>query len=343
MKALVLREYGRFEYADVPDPKAGPGEVLLRVRACGICGSDVHGMDGSSGRRIPPVIMGHEASGEVLDVGPGVEQWCPGDRATFDSTLFCGECEFCRSGEVNLCDDRQVFGVSCEEYRRDGAMAEMLAVPARLLYRLPDEVSFEQAAMVEPTAVALHAVRLTPMRPDDTVVVIGAGMIGLLVIQVLRAEGWWKIAAVDVDDGRLEMAACFGAGTVVNARDQDAVSEILALTDDRGADAAFEAVGITETVEAACRSLRKGGALTLVGNVSASVEFPLQWVVTRQISARGSCASAGEYAHCLDFTASGAVDVDPLISAVAPLADGAAWFERLAKRERGLMKVILVP
>jgi L-iditol 2-dehydrogenase len=343
MKALVLKEYGRFEYADVPDPAAGPGEVLVRVRACGICGSDVHGMDGSSGRRIPPVIMGHEASGEIMAVGPGVERFGAGDRVTFDSTVFCGECEFCRAGEINLCDSRQVLGVSCEDYRRDGAMAELVAVPDRLLYALPDEVSLEQAAMVEPVAVALHAVRLTKLRPDDTVVVIGAGMIGLLVIQVLRAEGWWKIAAVDVDPGRLEMAAHFGAETTISAREQDAAETVLGLTDGRGADAAFEVVGITETVDAACRCLRKGGALTLVGNVSASVEFPLQWVVTRQISAQGSCASAGEYGPCLDFIASGAVDADPLISGVVPLAEGEAWFRRLKGGEPGLMKVILVP
>jgi L-iditol 2-dehydrogenase len=222
-------------------------------------------------------------------------------------------------------------------------MAEFVAVPARIVYALPDAVGFEQAAMIEPVAVALHAVRRTPLRPDDTVVVVGAGMVGLLVIQVLRAEGWWNIAAVDIDAGRLEMAAHFGAETVINAQEQDPSEEVQALTDGRGADAAFEVVGISQTVDVACRCLCKGGALTLIGNVSESVDFPLQWVVTRQISARGSCASSGEYVPCLDFIASGAVDVDPLISAVVPLADGAAWFERLARRERGLMKVILVP
>ena len=128
------------------------------MRACGICGSDVHGMDGSTGRRIPPLIMGHEAAGEIAEVGAGVSGWKPGDRVTFDSTIYCGRCWHCLRGEVNLCDERRVLGVSCAEYRRDGAFAEFVAVPERILYRLPDDLSFEQAAMVEAVSVAVHAV-----------------------------------------------------------------------------------------------------------------------------------------------------------------------------------------
>ena len=133
MKALVLKEYRRFAIEDFPVPDVSPDEVLVRVRACGICGSDVHGMDGSSGRRIPPIVMGHEAAGEIAKIGSGVTGWKSGDRVTFDSTIYCGECWFCRRGRVNLCENRRVLGVSCAEYRRHGAFAEFVAVPQRIL------------------------------------------------------------------------------------------------------------------------------------------------------------------------------------------------------------------
>ena len=144
MKALVLKQYGHLEYEDVPEPHVGPNDVLIEVRACGICGSDVHGLDGSTGRRIPPVIMGHEAAGVIAEVGSGVSGWRRGDRVTFDSTIYCGECHFCRRGMINLCDNRRVLGVSCDEYRQNGAFAEYVAVPQHILYRLPEGLTFER-------------------------------------------------------------------------------------------------------------------------------------------------------------------------------------------------------
>src|SRR5436309_15776360 len=161
MKALVLKEYNRFDFEDVPKPQPAASEVLVAVKACGICGSDVHGLDGSTGRRRPPVIMGHEASGVVERVGAGVSAARAGDRVTFDSTIYNPESFFSRRGLTNLCDDRRVLGVSCEDYRRDGAFAELVAVPAHIVYRLPAGMTYEQAAMVEPVSVAVHARRLT--------------------------------------------------------------------------------------------------------------------------------------------------------------------------------------
>ena len=137
MKALVLHEYNCFEYKDVQEPEIGPDEVLIEVKACGICGSDVHGMDGSTGRRKPPIIMGHEAAGVIAGVGKQVENWSEGDRVTFDSTIYCEECHFCRKGLINLCDNRRVLGVSCDDYRQQGAFAEYVSVPQHILYRLP--------------------------------------------------------------------------------------------------------------------------------------------------------------------------------------------------------------
>jgi L-iditol 2-dehydrogenase len=182
MKALLLTAPSHLEYVDFPDPRPADDEVVLRIHACGICGSDIHGWDGSTGRRRPPLIMGHEAAGEIIATGPRVSSWRAGDRVTFDSTISCGACAFCREGHINLCENRRVVGVAPAEYRQHGAFAAQLAIPDRILYRLPDALPYEQAAMVEPVSIAVHAVQRTKIAPGSTAVVIGSGMIGLLVI-----------------------------------------------------------------------------------------------------------------------------------------------------------------
>jgi L-iditol 2-dehydrogenase len=343
MKALLLSEYNKLEVADLPSPLTGPGEVLVQVAACGICGSDVHGYDGSSGRRIPPLVMGHEAAGVVAAIGSGVSLFAVGDRVTFDSTVYCGECSFCRRGEVNLCDNRQVVGVSCGEYRRAGAFAEYVAVPERIVYGLPDSLSFSEAAMLEAVSVALHAVAVSELRGGETALVIGAGMIGLLILQAARAAGCSRILVADVDATRLKLAADLGADTAILASGAAMIAEALRLTEGRGVDLVLEAVGRDETIAAAIDSVRKGGTVTLVGNISPQVALPLQKVVSRQIRLQGSCASAGEYPEAIELVASGAIQVAPLITAVAPLSDGASWFQRLHAREPNLMKIVLDP
>lgn len=343
MKALVLREYNCFSYEDVPVPEIGPEEVLVSVRSCGICGSDVHGMDGSTGRRRPPIIMGHEAAGVITEVGRHVRGWQKGERVTFDSTVYCGECAFCRQGKVNLCDNRRVLGVSCDDYRRHGAFAEFVTVPQRILYRLPEGLPFEHAAMAEALSIAFHASRRAPVAQADTAVVFGAGMIGLLVIQCLRQAGCGRIIAVDIDSSRLNLARRVGAHEIVDSSNSDPDRELQRLTDCRGADLGYEAVGISETVELVVRGVRKGGSVILVGNLAPKVTLPLQLTVTRELTLYGSCASNGEYPACLHAMAGGEIQVAPLISAVAPLSQGASWFERLYRKEEGLLKVILNP
>src|SRR5512140_2343334 len=207
MKALVLKEYGKFNFEDAPDPKPGVGEVLVAVKACGICGSDVHGMDGSTGRRRPPIIMGHEAAGVIAERGKEVTAWQAGEPVTFDSTIYCGHCDYCRRGQINLCDNRRVLGVSCEDYRQHGAFAEFVVVPQRILYRVPEGLAFEHAALVEPFAIALHAVRRSPPALNDAVVVVGAGMIGLALVQALSQAGSGLLIVVDVAADRLALAA----------------------------------------------------------------------------------------------------------------------------------------
>lgn len=343
MKALLLSEYGRLEVVDVPMPRPGRDEVLIRVEACGICGSDVHGYDGTSGRRIPPIIMGHEAAGTVAAVGPAASGAREGDRVTFDSTIYCGECEYCRRGQMNLCEHRQVLGVSTPEYRRSGAFAEYLVVPDRILHRLPGQIAFPEAAMVEPLAVAVHAVAVSEIPENGSALVMGAGMIGLLVLQALRQAGCLRVYVADIDDSRLELAKQLGATNTINAKTADTVAEARRLTSGAGVDVALEAVGSTPTVKAAVESVRKGGTVTLIGNIAPTVEIPLQTVVSREIRLQGSAASSGEYPQCIEMLARGAVDVRPLISIIAPLEEGPGWFERLHAREANLMKVILTP
>ena len=342
MKALLLSRYKHLEIAEVPAPTAGPGEVLVRVAACGICGSDVHGYDGSSGRRIPPIIMGHEAAGTIAAIGSGVTGYAEGDRVTFDSTVYCGACAHCRRGEVNLCDNRQVLGVSCGDYRRAGAFAEFVAVPARIVYRLPDHLSFREAAMLEAVSVAVHAVSLAQDSASGSALVVGAGMIGLLIVQALRAAGCSRIFVTDIDDARLKLAQEVGAQTTWSAK-SDVAAHVRNLTQGGGVDVALEAVGQTDSVKASIDSVRKGGTVILVGNIMPEVTLPLQKVVTRQIRIQGSCASAGEYPRAMELVTTGAIQVRKLISAVAPLEEGPQWFERLYAREPNLMKVVLTP
>jgi L-iditol 2-dehydrogenase len=342
MKALVLKEYLKLNYEDVPTPEPAAAEVLVAVKACGICGSDVHGMDGSTGRRRPPIIMGHEAAGVIEAAGPGGNGWKKGDRVTFDSTVFCGACEFCRRGEINLCDQRRVLGVSCEDYRRHGAFADYVAVPCHILHRVPATLPFEHAALIEPFAIAFHALHRSPVTLNDTAVVVGCGMIGLAVIQAARLAGFGRIVAVDVAPEKLSLAARLGATDIVDSRAAP-LEEILRLTRGIGADRVFEAVGITATIDLAIRCARKGGAVTLIGNVAPKTDLPLQTVVTRELDLQGTCGSAGEYPACIEMMARGAIDPASLLSAVAPLAEGAAWFDRLYRKEPGLLKVILKP
>ena len=343
MKALLLTEYKKLSVTDIEVPAVRPRDLLVRVQSCGICGSDIHGYDGSSGRRIPPLVMGHEAAGIVEETGNEVTGFQPGDRVTFDSTVSCGDCFYCRRGEINLCDNRTVLGVSCGDYRQYGAFAEYVSVPQHICYHIPEELPFDHAAMIEAVSIAVHAANRTPVSLGDTAVIIGSGMIGLLVIQAIRLAGCSQVIAVDLDENRLLKAKHLGADVTLKADEINVVEEVRRLTQGRGADVALEVVGGTIPIQSAIESTRKGGSVTLVGNLSPTVEVPLQTIVTRELSLYGSCASKGEYPACIDLMVNGSIKVDPLITATAKLAEGADWFDRLYQGEPGAMKVILHP
>lgn len=343
MKALVHTAPMQFEFRDVPQPQPTEEEALVRVKACGICGSDVHGYTGTTGRRIPPIIMGHEAAGVVEAVGRKVQNVAVGDRVTFDSTVYCNECSACRRGRVNLCQNRKVLGVSTPTFHRDGAMAEYVVVPWWIIHPLPDAVSFEEAATIEPAAVSLHAVRITPMEVNDVVAVIGAGQIGLFAMQGARVKGAGKIIALDVKEDRLALARQLGADATINPATSDVAAEMRKAVGQPEADAVLEAVGAERTVRLGMDLTKLGGHLTLIGNVTPHIQVNLQNIVSRELTIRGSCAIAGEYRACLDLMATGRLQAKPLISRIVPLSEAPKAFDALHHGEPGLMKIVLRP
>ena len=343
MRALVHTAPLQFNLRDVPEPTPNDEEVLVRVKACGICGSDVHGYTGKTGRRIPPIIMGHEASGVVEAVGRNVQNVTAGERITFDSTVYCNQCSACRQGRVNLCQNRKILGVSTPAFRRDGAMAEYVVVPWWITYRLPDAVSFEEAALIEPASVSLHAARITPIDVNDVVVVVGAGQIGLFAIQAVRVKGAGTIIALDMREERLTLARQLGADVTINPGTTNVAAEMRRAVGHPDADAVLEAVGTEASVQLAMDLTKLGGHVTLIGNVTPRVQVNLQDIVSRELTLRGSCAIAGEYRACLDMMAAGRIQAKPLISRIVPLAEGQAAFDALHRGDAGLMKIVLQP
>ena len=348
MDALLLTEPSQLSLTNLPVPEPGPGEVRLKVAACGICGSDVHGYTGESGRRIPPLVMGHEAAGTIEAVGEYVNGLTVGQRVAVDSTVFCGSCEQCRNGSENLCSDRQVLGVSCGDYRRHGCFAEYAIMPARICYPIPDSLDFTVAALLEPLTIGLHAVNLGCQQATPrSAVVVGCGMIGLVTVAALAARGVPRIAAIDIDTGRLAEARQHGATETFDGREADAGTKAAvwgtSSADVDGADLVIEAVGNTAAVSTAIDAVTRGGTVVLVGNISPTINLPLQKVVTRQIRLQGSCASAGCYPEAIELAASGGVNLSRFISKIAPLEEGPEWFQRLLDREPGLVKVVLTP
>lgn len=343
MKALVLTEYKKMIFTDTDRPDPEPNEVLIRVKSCGICGSDIHGYDGSTGRRQPPLIMGHEASGIIEQVGSAVTDWKPSDRVTFDSTIYCNECESCRHGKVNLCSNRRVIGVSCDDYRRDGAFAEYITVPQHILYKLPDNVTYDQAAMIEPLSVAFHAANQALHPIGASAAVVGAGKIGSLLIQTLRMFGFGTIIAIKENSIQKELIKEIGADYCLCADTDDIIKSVKEITGNKGVDYVFEAAGNETTVCMSIDICKMDGNIILIGNSSPRVSVPLQTIVTRQLHISGSCASSGEYDKCLDMISRGLIDVDKLIGTRAPLSEGPALFEKLYNNHDDNLKVILNP
>jgi L-iditol 2-dehydrogenase len=320
------------------DPSPGPGDVVVAIRASGICGSDVHGFGGSTGRRRIGVVMGHEAAGDVIGIGNGVTTVREGDRVVLRSILACGTCDRCRHGQPNICLDRQGMGMQFH-----GAYAERMVVPEGVVCSLPDALSYEDGAIVEPLAVAMHAVNITPLDLMDTVAIVGAGPIGLLTLLAARRHGAGTIIVTDRDAHRLDVARALGADEAVDVGRSDPVAAVEAATGGRGADAVFEAVGIAATVAQSIAVARPGGQVTWIGNSAPEIGLPMQELVTRELTIRGSYGFVDEFEQAIDAIATGRIDPHPIIECLAPLEDGEELFRRLLAGTLSAVKVVLMP
>ena len=313
MQALVMQAFHELVLAELPIPRIErPGDVLIEVKAAGVCGSDLHGYTGQSGRRIPPLVMGHEASGRVVETGEGVGDLAPGTRVAIHPIDDAGGV-------------RRLMGKDAP-----GAFAEYVVWPAQSLVRLPDAVTFEHGALVEPLAVAVRAVNRAGVGGAASAVVVGAGTIGLLVASVLRHRGVATVVISDPSAERRAVATRMGVGVALDPHQIDVAEVVLDLTDGQGADVAFEAVGIGATVAQAHAVVRYGGTVVWIGNNVRTIDVDMQQVVTRELSVLGTYAmSDDDFVDALGLLEAGAIDVSALINRRATLEEGPALFDEL--------------
>jgi 2-desacetyl-2-hydroxyethyl bacteriochlorophyllide A dehydrogenase len=340
MKALVYYGPEDLRLEEIADVKPAPGEALIRVRACGICGSDVHGYLGITGRRIPPMVMGHEFAGDVAEVGEGVTGIKVGDRVAPYPVIFCGDCAPCRLSNVNVCLNKRALGVlDC-----NGAMAEYVALPAKLLFKLSDSISYEVGSMMEPLAVAYRGVNHAGDLAGKDAFIVGAGTIGLLAMAVVRMRNPARIFVSDLSDVRLGVAKAMGADCTINPSRDNAKDFIFRETGGVGVDVAFEAVGATPTVQQAMAGLRDGGTAVWIGNSAKMVDINMQEIVTRELRVLGTFLyTFQEFSDVVGLLNSGKLNVEPMISLRAPMMEqGLELFARLARNPGPLIKVILL-
>lgn len=338
MKALVYEGPWQMPLRQLDEPKPAPDEMVIEVRAVGICGSDVHGFKGTTGRRKPPIVMGHEFSGVVSSVGEEVSRFQLGDRVVAQPLVSCGECANCRVGLRNICYNRSGLGMNM-----NGAYAEQVRVREEMVYALPPGMTWEEGAMVEPLAVAMRAVNLTPMKLMDTLVVVGAGTIGLLVLLAAKMAGAGKVIVTDVSARRLSVAERLGADMTIDVTQQDPVEVVHAGTGGQGADAVIEAVGLAPTVKQSLSVVRAGGHITWIGNSQPEVELNMQQVVTRELTIKGAYGFNDEFPRAIEVIRTGKLPVTSLIEQVADLEEGPQLFHDLASGSLDAVKVVLRP
>ncbi len=336
MKALMYRGPWKMPVEELDEPTPTAGKVVVDVQAVGICGSDVHGFTGNSGRRTPGIVMGHEFAGTISELGPEMEGYAVGDGVVV-MPLY----SVAAGGDpypLNLSPHRRLTGMN-----EHGAYAQRVAVRAAQLFPKPAGLSWQRAALCEPMAVTLHAARITPINPMQKVAVIGAGPIGLLTMLAARLKGAGTVIVVDRSVHRLELAEELGADAVINVDGTDADAAIREMTGG-GVDVAFEAVGISSTARLSVEVTRNGGNITWIGNNAPMIEVDMQSIVTREMSVRGSYGfDETDFAAAIEALSSGRLNVDPLVEEIAPLEDGPEIFRSLAAGENDLVKIILKP
>ena len=339
MKSAVW--YGRADVRieDVPEPRVNSDEILVKVKTVGICGSDAHAFEGKSKRRVPPLVLGHEFAGVVADVGAEVHDFQNGDRIVVEPVISCGRCESCKEGRRNSCPDMRLIGLHTH-----GAFAEYVAVPADTCYELPENVSFDEAAFVEPLAVATHAINMTPTKIGDELLVVGSGVIGLLVLQVARHRVGGNVFVSDLIEFKLDLAKRLGANAIINPRREDATKIVRQLTSGRGVDAVIEAVGVQDTLEYALAVVKKGGHVTIIGLLEQMMQFDVMKLVTNEITMRGDYLYTDEdFKTSLDLITNRIVNVKPLITHTFTLTEIAKAVDLLTAGKEEQIKILLRP
>jgi 2-desacetyl-2-hydroxyethyl bacteriochlorophyllide A dehydrogenase len=336
MQALVWVAPRQMELQITPRPRVAPDEVLIRVERVGICGSELSGYLGHNALRVPPLVMGHEFSGVVVEVGASVKTvnlaLSEGQRVTANPMVFCGECEYCRVGDTGLCVNRRLVGA-----HRPGAHAEFVAVPARVVLPLHHSLTTQEGALVEPAACAVRIARWIGNCEGKTILVTGAGTIGLLTLQILISNGASRVWISDTDPERREAAKAVG-GECLNPFETDIVEVA------RGSFAAVDAVGKAVTREQCIRSVRPGGKVILSGLHEESSVIPVADVIRREIRLYGCfCYSMEDFSQAMQLLREKKVRLVPWIIE-APLSEGGRWFEQLCSDRPGrIAKVLLIP
>lgn len=342
-KAAYLEKVGQIEFRTIKTPKPRPDEALVKIEACGVCGSDVHyyqhGRIGDFVVR-KPLILGHECAGTVVAVGRRVKNVALGDRVAIEAGTTCGRCEHCRSGRYNLCPD-VVFLATPPVH---GAFVQYLAHPASWLHKLPDGVSFEEGAMLEPFNVGLYAAKLAQVQPGDTVAVLGSGPIGLTALQAAKVFGATTLIATDIAPARLRLAKRLGATATVNAKKSDPVAAILELTEGKGADVVFEAAGTVPTAQQAVAAVKRGGAIALIGlGTQDRFEMPVTDIICKEVRLSGQFRYANLYPPAIELVASGAVDLKSMITHRYPLAKLPEAMAACAQGDPKAVKTMIAP
>ncbi len=310
MLQATMIQPGKIVFSQVPKPQVKPGEVLIEVKACGVCGSDVHVWRGKHPFTSYPIIQGHEFAGLIASVGKGVVGLSPGRKVTVEPSLVCGKCYPCRHGKYNICDNLKVMG-----FQTDGCHRNFFAVPAQKVIPLPDEISFEAGAMVEPTAVGVHAAKKAALKEGSTAVILGAGPIGLLTMQVAKGLGAAKVMITDIVDFRLEAARRLGADCVVNASHQDIPPAVNHEFGKDGADLIFECVGAEQPLETAIQTARKGSKIIVVGVVGGRPPLSIGLLQDRELEMIGTLMYMKEdFLTAIELIKSGKVTPEEMIT-----------------------------
>ncbi len=338
MRALMYQGPRQMPMVEIPEPQPKDNEVKIAVKYTGICGSDIHGYTGESGRKIPPMIMGHELSGRVASVGKDVTGFAPGDRVTVQPVKFCGHCQYCLAGFHNVCANREGLGV----LDINGSFTEYICMPQQNVYKLPDSISDEEAALIEPLAVSYRAVQHVMPVQGKTILIAGAGVIGLMILKLVKHFGAGKTIVTDLSDHRLSLAKGFGADIVVNPASADMHQVVKDEGLENRIDIAIECVGASATAQQTIEFVKIKGTVLWVGNAAKMITINMQQVVTREVDIKSTYAfSLEDFAAALELLAQRKVDMGSLVTKIVPLGEGTAECERLSRGAGEDIKVLV--